>query len=82
VDHGEAARREAHALRAECGAVLVGRATVEMDNPRLTVRALKVQNQPVRVVLDPARRLAQDIAYSTMRRQPFVSCRASRAMAS
>jgi len=52
---GESARKEAHRLRAECGAVLVGRATVEADNPSLTVRAVKVRNQPVRVVLDPRR---------------------------
>lgn len=56
---GEAARREAHRLRAECGAVLVGRTTVEKDNPQLTVRAISVRNQPVRIVLDPWRRIAQ-----------------------
>ncbi|MFI5384968.1 MAG: bifunctional diaminohydroxyphosphoribosylaminopyrimidine deaminase/5-amino-6-(5-phosphoribosylamino)uracil reductase RibD [Fimbriimonadales bacterium] len=57
---GEEARREAHRLRAECGAVLVGRATVERDDPRLTVRGLRLKNQPVRVVLDPSRRLSPD----------------------
>ena len=56
---GEPARREAHRLRAECGAVLVGRTTVEKDNPQLTVRALTVRNQPLRIVLDPWRRIAQ-----------------------
>lgn len=55
---GEESRREAHRLRAECGAVLVGRRTVEKDDPRLTVRAIRVVNQPTRVVLDLSRRLA------------------------
>ncbi len=55
---GELARKEAHRLRGECGAVLAGRTTVESDNPQLTVRAIKVRNQPVRIVLDPSRKLA------------------------
>ncbi|MFN7171774.1 MAG: bifunctional diaminohydroxyphosphoribosylaminopyrimidine deaminase/5-amino-6-(5-phosphoribosylamino)uracil reductase RibD [Fimbriimonadaceae bacterium] len=56
---GQPARVKAHQLRAEYGAVLVGRATVEADNPRLTVRHLKVANQPVRVVLDPEFKLSE-----------------------
>jgi diaminohydroxyphosphoribosylaminopyrimidine deaminase / 5-amino-6-(5-phosphoribosylamino)uracil reductase len=55
---GDAARAEAHRLRAECGAVLVGRTTVEKDNPLLTVRALNVRNQPMRIVLDPWRKIS------------------------
>lgn len=58
---GERARKEAHRLRAECGAVLVGRATVEQDNPRLTVRGLRIRNQPTRIVLDPGKRLSPDL---------------------
>jgi diaminohydroxyphosphoribosylaminopyrimidine deaminase/5-amino-6-(5-phosphoribosylamino)uracil reductase len=54
---GKKARTEAHRLRAECGAVLVGRATVEKDDPELTVRDVPVVNQPVRIVLDPNRKL-------------------------
>ncbi|MBI1755473.1 MAG: bifunctional diaminohydroxyphosphoribosylaminopyrimidine deaminase/5-amino-6-(5-phosphoribosylamino)uracil reductase RibD [Fimbriimonas ginsengisoli] len=57
---GELARREGHRLRAECGAVLVGRGTVEADNPRLTARLRGVRNQPLRVILDPAGRLSPD----------------------
>ena len=55
---GPAARRQAHRLRAECGAVLVGRRTVELDDPLLTARLPGVVNQPLRVVLDPSNRLS------------------------
>ena len=48
-----AARRAAHALRAECGAVLVGYRTVVADDPHLTARIPGVVNPPLRVVLDP-----------------------------
>jgi len=54
---GEAARRQGHILRADCGAVLVGRRTVELDDPLLTVRDVEVVNQPVRIVLDRGGRL-------------------------
>lgn len=57
---GPAARRAAHRLRAECGAVLVGRRTVEADDPRLTARIPGVVNQPLRVVLDPDGRLSPE----------------------
>lgn len=57
---GETARREGRRLRAECGAVLVGRRTVELDDPQLTVREVRARNQPLRVVLDPQRRLGRD----------------------
>lgn len=59
---GEAARREAHRLRAEAGCVLVGRGTVEADDPRLTVRGFRVRNQPVRVILDPSGELSRSHA--------------------
>lgn len=52
------ARLDSHRLRAERGAVLVGRGTVEADNPLLTARIEGVVNQPVRVVLDSSSRLS------------------------
>ena len=48
---GPAARRHAHALRAEVDAILVGAETVRADNPRLTVRSGRGAKQPWRVVL-------------------------------
>jgi diaminohydroxyphosphoribosylaminopyrimidine deaminase/5-amino-6-(5-phosphoribosylamino)uracil reductase len=55
---GEAARRAAHALRAEAGAVLVGYRTVLADDPELTARIPGVHNQPLRIVIDPDSRLS------------------------
>lgn len=49
-------RQRVHQWRAEEDAVLVGRKTAEMDNPRLTVRDWTGRN-PMRVVLDPSRQL-------------------------
>ena len=54
---GDRARDLGHRLRAECGAVLVGRRTVEMDDPLLTARVKHVVNQPLRIVLDPGAKL-------------------------
>ena len=57
ITHG-LARRQGHRLRAELGAVLVGRRTVELDNPSLTARLKpKVHNQPTRIVLDSSNKL-------------------------
>lgn len=52
------ARKVAHRLRAELGAVLVGYQTVVADDPSLTAHFPGVVNQPLRVVLDPRSELS------------------------
>ena len=49
---GAASRRHAHALRAECDAIIVGAGTLSHDNPSLTVRdAVPKGDAPLRVVI-------------------------------
>lgn len=55
---GEIARRHVQALRARFDAILVGRGTVEADDPQLTCRLPGLEcRSPVRVVLDTEGRL-------------------------
>ncbi len=49
---GEAARADGHAWRKRAGAVLTGIGTVLEDDPRLDVRLVETQVQPLRVVVD------------------------------
>lgn len=50
---GEKSREYAHYLRHKLDAVLIGRGTAELDDPRLTVRHLEGRvSQPTRVILD------------------------------
>jgi len=50
---GEAARAEAHRLRSDVDAIVVGHATVEADDPALTVRReAPWPREPLRIVLD------------------------------
>jgi diaminohydroxyphosphoribosylaminopyrimidine deaminase/5-amino-6-(5-phosphoribosylamino)uracil reductase len=51
---GPAARLDAHVLRAECDAILVGTGTAVTDDPALTVRdetGIAVDHQPLRVIM-------------------------------
>jgi diaminohydroxyphosphoribosylaminopyrimidine deaminase/5-amino-6-(5-phosphoribosylamino)uracil reductase len=58
---GEIARRHAQALRTRFDAILVGRGTVEADDPALTVRLPGLERRsPVRIVLDTWARLPPD----------------------
>jgi diaminohydroxyphosphoribosylaminopyrimidine deaminase/5-amino-6-(5-phosphoribosylamino)uracil reductase len=62
----EAARNDGHAWRARACAVLTGIGTVQADDPQLTVRAIEVERQPRRIVVDsglaisPAARVLAD----------------------
>jgi len=50
---GAAARKDGHRWRARACAILTGVGTVLKDDPRLTVRAVPCERQPLPVVIDP-----------------------------
>lgn len=70
---GDAARRMGHLLRAEADAILVGRGTVEDDDPALTCRLPGAADRsPVRVVLSGTGALpAQSRLLATAREVPL-----------
>ena len=53
---GNLARKEVMQMRRKHDAILVGVNTILIDNPRLNVRGLRVEKQPVRIVLNPNQR--------------------------
>ncbi len=55
-----ASRRDAMKLRAQVQAVLVGGETVRTDDPRLTVRGLRLKPQPLRAVWTKSGKLPRD----------------------
>ena len=58
---GTAARRRAHELRAESGAVLVGAGTMRADDPTLSARDLSEKPPNIfRIVLDPDLTISQE----------------------
>ena len=71
---GERARREAHRMRANTDAIMVGINTAAADDPELTVRGVKAPRVPPRrVIVDPSARLPVDGKLATSaRRVPVI----------
>ena len=71
---GPDVRAYAHLLRARADAVLVGRKTVDDDDPELTCRLPGLANRsPRRVILDPAFRLSPQLKiFRTARSVPII----------
>lgn len=57
---GELARRYGHLERAQHDAIIVGRGTVEKDNPSLTARLNGIKNDPIRIVFDTKLNVSAD----------------------
>jgi len=74
---GELAGKEVHRLRDKVDAILVGRSTIEIDNPMLTTRLnQKGAKDPVRVVLDThlTTPLTSKVYHLDSHAQTFVFC--------
>lgn len=61
----EASREYVHELRSWYDAVLVGRGTVETDNPSLNIRHSRIQKENKLIILDPNNSLIQKIKAGT-----------------
>ena len=61
----EASREYVHELRSWYDAVLVGRGTIEIDNPSLNIRHSKIQKENKLIILDPNTTLIQKIKSGT-----------------
>lgn len=57
---GPAARTDGHAFRKRASAVLTGIGTVHDDDPRLDVRRVATERQPLRVIVDSRLEIAAD----------------------
>lgn len=77
---GKRARRYAHHLRAEHGAVLVGINTVLKDDPQLTARLHGVQHQPLRIVLDTRLRIPETAQILQSNAPTLIACREGEAV--
>ncbi|MBI5446979.1 MAG: bifunctional diaminohydroxyphosphoribosylaminopyrimidine deaminase/5-amino-6-(5-phosphoribosylamino)uracil reductase RibD [Deltaproteobacteria bacterium] len=76
----EESRLRVHALRARCGAILVGVGTAVADDPRLTVRIPgEPEKRILRVVLDPSLRAPLALGIFSPSEAPFtaVACLAT-----
>lgn len=58
---GAASRSDVQDLRSQCDAILIGAETARMDNPSLTVRDIKVEEQPWRIVITRSGNLPNDL---------------------
>ena len=71
---GEAARTDGHAWRARAGAVLTGIGTILEDDPRLDVRLIATQRQPLLVIVDSRLQTPPDAKLFTPGRQVLIYC--------